>query len=284
MSAKLIKRIAFTVVGLVVGIILWTAFTVNINQGHEGVVFSRNHGVEKQTLSQGFHFVNPIKRITEYPVSTETITQKLKLSTKDGKPLTVEITYDYKNDATKLPYIYNKFKGQSPEVIEGNWLKSRLKKSANSVTSQHTILDVFQKTDTISLGIEQKFQKNVGKEGFIVESVTFGTPQPDPQTQKAIQMVVNAQQGVEQLRIESVKAELQAKKDKIEADGHAQAQIAQAKGQAESTLLQARAQAEANREINASLTDNVLKKMELDARMKNGWVTIQGGTPLVQTK
>jgi regulator of protease activity HflC (stomatin/prohibitin superfamily) len=248
------------------------------------VVFSRSTGVEKETLNQGLHFVNPMKRITEYPVSTETVKTKLKLATKDGKPLTVEITYDYKNDANRLPYIYNKFKGQEPEVIEEGWLQSRLKKSANSVTSKRTILEVFQQTEAISLEVEKAFHENVNKEGFIVESVTFGTPEPDANTASAIQNVVDAQQQVEALKIEKQKAELQADKDKIEAEGRAQAQIEEAKGQAESTRLKAKAQADANKELNASLTDNVLKKMELDARAEHGWVTIQGGTPLVETK
>lgn len=268
-----IKGIIIGAVAFIAIVIGYFAFTVNINQGHEGVVFSRSNGVEEQTLPQGLHFVNPMKRITEYPVSTETVKTKLKLATKDGKPLTVEITYDYKNEANKLPYIYNKFKGQEPEVIEEGWLQSRLKKSANSVTSKHTILEVFQQTEAISLDVEKAFHKNVGKDGFIIESVTFGTPEPDANTANAIQAVVNAQQQVEQLRIEKQKAQLQAEKDLIQAQGVANAEVEKAKGIAESNKL-----------LQQSITPELIKLKEAEARLKHGWVEVQTGQAIVENK
>ncbi|WP_330729640.1 prohibitin family protein [Bacillus subtilis] len=282
---KYIKRGAFTVGGVTVALVLWFNFTETINQGHAGVVYSRSHGVEDKTLGQGLHFVNPIKRITEYPVSTEVVNyNKLSLATKDGKPLTVDITIEYLNNVEKLPYIYNKFKGQKPEAIEESWLKSRLKESALEVTSKYTILEVFQNREVIRTDILKQFQKDVKKHGFVIENVVFGTPHPDEKTQKAIQNVVDAQQAVEKLKVDKQKAQLEAERQKIEAQGKADAEIEKAKGEAESTKVKAQAEADANKLLNDSLTDKVLKKEELDARMKHGWVEIQGGTPLIETQ
>jgi prohibitin 1 len=280
--SRLIKRGVFTAVGTVVGLTLWAVFTVNIPQGHEGVVFNKQHGVEKQTLSQGTKFINPLERITAYPVSTETVKQTLKVSTKDGKPLKVEVTYDYHNESAKLPHIYDKFKGQEAKLIEQGWLQSRLKKSANSVTSQHTVLDVFQKTDAISLDIEKAFQDNVDKDGFIIESVTFGTPEPDENTQLAIQAVVNAQQDVEKLKIDKQKKELEAQQKKIEAEGEAEKKRIEAEAEAKATKIKADAEADANKTIQATITPDILKKMEMEARKSHGWVTIQGASVLAE--
>lgn len=284
MSNKLIKRSIFGGVTFVLALIIWISITTTINQGHAGVVFSKQTGVQELTLDQGFHFVNPLHKITEYPVSTETVVTELRLSTKDGKPLKVEITYDYKNDVTKLPYIFDKFKGAKPTAIESGWLDSRLKKSANGVTSKYTILDVFQHTDKISLEIEEKFQANVGSEGFIVESVAFGTPTPDENTARAIQAVVDAQQEVEKLRVEKERAELQADKDLIEATGKSNAQIEEARGSSESVRINAEGQADANRKLSASITPEILKLEELKARQKHGWITINGTSGLIVDK
>ncbi|MCS1350530.1 prohibitin family protein [Mechercharimyces sp. CAU 1602] len=252
-----------TLTGLIIG---FSAFTETINQGHAGVVYSRSDGVKETTLSQGLHFVNPIERITEYPVSTETVEyNSLPLATRDGKPLTVDMVLEYFNDVEKLPYIYDKFKGQDPEAIEQTWLKARLKDTALEVTSKYTILEVFQNREKVKTEILDKFSKDSKKHGFLIENVVFGTPTPDKETQQAIQEVVNRQQELEALKIDKQKAKEIAEKQLIEAQGIADAQIEKAKGEAE-----------ANRLIAESVTPELLEKMEKEARLKHGWVTING--------
>src|SRR5690606_4576823 len=161
---KAIKRGVITVAVLLVGIVGWFRFTEAIQQGHVGVGYWRSTGVEQTTLPPGLHFVNPMTRITQHPVSTETVNYEgLSLATKDGKPLSVDITYDYFNDVEKTPYIYDKFKGQRPEAIEDSWLRARLRDSALEVTSKYTVLEVFQNREIISKELEEQFQKDVEK-------------------------------------------------------------------------------------------------------------------------
>lgn len=251
---------------LTVALVLWFSFTETINQGHAGVVYSRQDGVQEQTLGQGLRFVSPMWRITEYPVSTETVEyEDVALSTRDGKPLSVTLNFDYLNDVEKLPYIYNKFKGQSPEAIEDTWLKARLREASLAVTSNYTILDIFQNTENIRLEIEERFKEDVGEHGFIVENVVFGVPTPDEETQASIQAVVNKQQELEALKIEQQKAEVEAETKLIEAEGQAQADIEKARGEAE-----------ANRLVSESITDEILKRMEMEARQEHGWIEING--------
>lgn len=271
---KAIKRGVITVAVLLVGIVGWFSFTETIQQGHVGVVYSRSTGVEQTTLPQGLHFVNPMKRITQYPVSTETVNYEgLSLATKDGKPLSVDITYDYFNDVEKTPYIYDKFKGQRPEAIEDSWLRARLRDSALEVTSKYTVLEVFQNREIISKELEEQFQKDVEKHGFVVENVVFGTPQADDATAQAIQAVVDKQQELEALKIEQQKAEVEAKTKEIEAQGKANAEIEEAKGTAE-----------ANRLIQQSITPELLQRMEMEARIKHGWVEINGAGGVIVDK
>jgi prohibitin 1 len=240
--------------GLVIGGILGAMSIEVISQGHAGVVFDRTHGVEDKTLSQGWHLISPFKRVTEYPVSTETVkVGKFNVQTKDGKPLTISLSYDYSNELEKLPYIYNKFKGQDPETIEDGWLQTRIKKAALNVFSRYSVLEVFQNQGKINAEIEQEFRKIVEEHGFIVDSVTLGAPTPDAKTAQAIQAVVDAQQKLEQLQIEKEQAKVAAEKAKIEAEGKAQAK-----------LIQAQADAKANQIINASLTDKLIELKRIE--------------------
>jgi regulator of protease activity HflC (stomatin/prohibitin superfamily) len=240
--------------GLAIGGILGAMSIEVISQGHAGVVFDRTHGVEDKTLSQGWHLISPFKRVTEYPVSTETVkVGKFNVQTKDGKPLTISLSYDYSNELEKLPYIYNKFKGQDPETIEDGWLQTRIKKAALNVFSRYSVLEVFQNQGKINAEIEQEFRKIVEEHGFIVDSVTLGAPTPDAKTAQAIQAVVDAQQKLEQLQIEKEQAKVAAEKAKIEAEGKAQAK-----------LIQAQADAKANQIINASLTDKLIELKRIE--------------------
>ena len=240
--------------GLVIGGILGAMSIEVISQGHAGVVYSRSHGVEDKTLGQGWHLVSPFKRVTEYPVSTETVKVKaFNVQTKDGKPLTISLSYDYSNELEKLPYIYNKFKGQNPETIQEGWLQTRIKKAALNVFSRYSVLEVFQNQGKINSEIEQEFRKAVEEHGFLVDSVTLGAPTPDAKTAQAIQAVVDAQQKLEQLQIEKEQAKVAAEKAKIEAEGKAQAK-----------LIQAQADAKANQIINASLTDKLIELKRIE--------------------
>ena len=46
-------------------------------------------------------------------------------------------------------------------------------------------------------------------------------------------------------------------------------------------LIEANAEAEANRVIAASITDELIKMKEAEARMEHGWITVQGAGTVV---
>lgn len=263
MNTKKIVGAAVLGFSLLTGGIL-TAMSVKvIDQGHAGVVYNRSTGIEKETIGQGWHLVSPFKRVTAYPISTETVkVDKFSVQTKDGKPLTVSLSYDYMNDAEKLPKIYNKFKGQSPDVIENGWLQTRLKKATLNVFSNYSVLEVFQHQGEINGAIEKEFRKMVDSTGFLVDSVTLEAPKPDANTAKAIQGVVDAQQNLEKAEIEKKQATINAEK----------------------TIEEARGKAESNKILKESLTPEIveMKKIEKwDGKLPQ--VTGEAN-PLVQVK
>ncbi|MEH6848137.1 prohibitin family protein [Bacillus thuringiensis] len=245
-SKKLGAIVTTGVIGLViVGSLMCST---RISQGHAGVVYSWNGGIKGEVLEQGRKWVSPFNRVTEYPVATSTVEYKdLAIATKDGKPLTMNIAYDYHNDIDKLPYIFNKFKGANPDTIEDTWLKSRLKESALSVTSKYTILEVFQNRENIRTEIKKRFEEDVKKHGFSVENITLGTPKADGQTEQALQKVIDRQQELEALEIEKKQAVVKA-----------ETKVEEAKGEAESKHIKAEAEAKANETVKQSLSPEIV--------------------------
>jgi prohibitin 1 len=224
--------------GIIVGaIILLSAvitplFITTIEAGHAGVVYNRNGGLEDQTLGQGWHVVSPFKRITEYPIATETVEYKdVKVGTSDGKPIVTTFSYNYHIDLEHLPNIFNKFRGQKADIIEEAFLRQRLTEVAKNVTTKYSVLEVLgEKSQEISLAIQKSFSDDVKDTGFIIESVTFQPPAPDENTAKAIQAKVDAQQKLEQEKVELEKSKVIADRQRIEAQGVADKARIEAEG------------------------------------------------------
>lgn len=66
--------------GLVIGLVVVVAvvgggFTVKsfkkVDTGKVGVVYSMKGGVKDETLSQGYHFINPLLKVKEFTIGNE---------------------------------------------------------------------------------------------------------------------------------------------------------------------------------------------------------------------
>jgi regulator of protease activity HflC (stomatin/prohibitin superfamily) len=260
-------------VALVFGFIITSMFITTIGAGHAGVVYNRNGGLEKETLGQGWHFVSPFKRVTEYPIATETVTyDDVTIGTRDGKPIQTTFSYNYHIELTKLTEIFNKFRGAKSDVIEKGFLKSRLTEMAKEVTTKYTVLEILgEKSSEVSMNIQEKFAEDAKEIGFIIEAVTFTPPVPDKQTQAAIQAKVDAQQKLEQEKVELEKAKVIADKQRVEAQGNA-----------DKALIEAEGRAKANKLLQQSITPELIeyeKAKKWDGKLP----TVSGGnTPMIQ--
>lgn len=271
MSAKFKMGGAIFGVTIILIIIALAMSITVIPQGHAGVVYKRDSGVQDTTLNQGWRLVSPMDRVTAYPVSTETVSvTAFNVQTKDGKPLVIEMQYDYSNQLEQLPYIYNKFKGQDADTIEAGWLQSRVKKASLNVFSQYSVLEVFQKQGEINAQIQESFTAMVEEHGFSVDSLTLGAPQPDENTMAAIQAVVDASQKLEQLEIEKKQAKAEAEK-----------RIETSKGEAEAIRIKSEADAIANKLLQESLSPELVEYKALE-KWDGKLPTVTGGsTPMV---
>ena len=106
--------------------------------------------------------------------------------------------------------------------------------------------------------------------GFIIADVTFGNPDLDEETQKAIDARVKAAQELEKLKLDKQIAKENAEKQKIEAEGNAVVRLTNAKSEAD-----------ANKLLQQSITDELIRMKEAEARLKHGWVTVQSGGEVI---
>ena len=93
------RKVSYIGLAILILVLLALSFT-RIEPGYAGVVYNPSGGVEGKVLGQGWHLVLPWKKVTSYPVSTETVylskddsdgdNTSFDVSTKDGKLVNVD--------------------------------------------------------------------------------------------------------------------------------------------------------------------------------------------------
>lgn len=281
-----IGGIALAVV-LVIGLICVLTCIEKVPVGYEGVVYSMAGGVQEETLSQGWHLVAPNKRVNLFTIANEQLVltkdsrdgsegdESFNVSTADDASISISFQMSYRYIPADLVSTYKKFKGMDGEKIVNSRVRTVLKSKISEVTTDYSMMDIYSGNRSkinseIAKCLNDSFKKEYGIE---VISATIVDVHPDERLQKTIEDRVTALQKKQQAQAEQETAKVEAETKKIKAQADADAMI-----------IAAQAEADAYRIKSAEITDALLKKWELDARAKHGWVTIQGGTPIVNAQ
>lgn len=274
---KKIKGWLIILLVLFLGAILVISCIEKIPRGYVGAVYSIRGGTSDEVLSEGWHLVSPMKKITEYSVATEQLLltqdertgsqsdESFNATCKDGV-LNVDLEMSYHFEPEDIPTVARKYKGKSGEDIANEYVKSKVRTYVNEVTSEYSILEAYMdKKSELNKELTEHLREALAPYGIVVESATIPRAEPDAAIKAAITERSKKAQEVEAAKQEQEKQKILAETKIIEAKGEADAAIAAAKGQAE-----------ANRLITESLTPELLKQMEMEARLEHGWITIQG--------
>jgi regulator of protease activity HflC (stomatin/prohibitin superfamily) len=154
-----------------------------------------------------------------------------------------------------------------------------VQRSIESITTKYNVIEVLgeKRNETYKL-IEAEIKTRLGENGIDFYSITFLDTDAGDAIETAIQNEAVAKKAVETAKQEKERLLIDSQKRIVEAEANKQkAQI-----EADTKIIQAKAEAESNQIIAQSLTENVLKKMEMDARMKHGWVTVMGSDAIVK--
>lgn len=272
---------------LVIGLICTLICVERIPVGYEGVVYSMSGGVQDETLTQGWHLVAPNKKVNLFTIANEQLVltkddrdgskgdESFNVSTADDASISISFQMSYRYIPTDLVSTYKKFKGMDGEKIVNSRVRTVLKSKISEVTTDYSMMDIYSGNrskinNEITKCLNKSFQKEYGIE---VLSASIVDVHPDERLQKTIEDRVTALQKKQQAQAEQETAKVEAETKKIKAQADADAAIIRAQGEAE-----------ANRVQSQSITDPLLRKWEIEARQKHGWITIQGGSPIVDAR
>lgn len=266
---------------LIVAVIVCGALCLErIPTGYVGVVYSMNGGVQDELLTQGFHLVAPTKHVKEFTIGNEQLVlskdtregsegdDSFLVSTADNANISISFQMSYRFKEDEVVSTYKKFRGMDGEQIVNNRVRTVLKAKISEVTTVYTMMDIYSgDRGKINDEITEFLSKELGQEfGIQVIDASIIDVHPDAQLQQTIDDRVRAMQR---------KQQAQAEQETIKVQN--ETMLLEAKAKADAMKIEAEGEAEANRIIAASITDGLLKKMEMEARMEHGWVTVNGG-------
>lgn len=249
-----------TLGGVLAGIILIGGvagtfmMTEKIPAGYVGVQYSMNGGIKDEILTQGWHIVSPMKKVTLYSVATETfvMSQDERVGSKDDESfdltcsdgvVNVDFEMQYNFDANQVTNVFTKYRGVNGETVISTNLRSKIKTIANEVLSRYTVLEAhLEKKSEVNKALTETLREELGKLGIFVESATL----PATRVSESIQNSINARtQKAQELEAEKLNQE-------------------KALLEQETAKINAETEKIKNEEISKSLTKEMLMKMAIE--------------------
>lgn len=271
---------------IVVGLLCAVGCIEKVPVGYEAVVYKMSGGVSGETLTQGWHFVSPTKKVKEFTVSNEQLIltkdsregskedESFTVATSDDAMLSISFQMSYRFKSDSIVDTYKKFKGMDGEAIVNNRVKTVLKSKVSEVTTVYSMMDIYsgnrsEINNKITEYLNSEFGDLFGIE--VIDSSIIDV-HPDEKLKQAIDNRVTAMQQKQQAQAEQETAKVQAETNLIKAQNEADMKI-----------LEAQAEAESNRLKAASITPELIAMKEAEARLKHGWVTVSGSGATVVT-
>ena len=244
---------------IVFAIVMLILCSVRVPAGYVAVQFSLNGGVKDKVLTQGWHMIPPTIRTTKYTVGIEQSyltkdergdsedNERFSASSREGKAMSIDLTFTYQYKPENVKDVFVRFKGQSGKEVRDSFIKPNIISWTKEVVARYDVADILgAKKSEVNAAVTDYVSKKFEPYGITVSNVSLINVGVDKQTRKVINNKIAAQQNAETQKIKN-----KTKVDKAKAD-------------AEAKMISAEAEAKANKLLERSLTEGVLKQQWID--------------------
>lgn len=259
--------------------------TERVHTGYVGVVYSAK-GVEQQTISQGWHFMSPLKHVSEFPITQQRVVFSNSPSDygakehadwhidapANGGTIAINLTVNYNFLPEHVVELYTKFGGMDGESLMESKIQNDIVAYVKEVTPQFSVMQIYSDDRAgVNTAITNYLNEKLTAEyGINVSSALIVDAQPDDTLMQKIRAKEQAKQDAEIAELNKKTALAQAETDKVKAQTEADVK-----------MIEAQAEADANKALSESITPELIQMKEAEARLKHGWVTVQGADTVV---
>lgn len=258
-QGKLINYLIIGGILLFVIMIASKSTFLTIDPGEKGVIFKRFGGglVKDKIYSQGFHVVAPWNTMFVYDVKINEGFEKMEVLSKNGLSITIDLSYRFAPTADKIGYLHDEIGSDYLRRI----LEPEIRSATREVIGKYLPEELYStKREAIQDEIFQATKSAIEPKYLELDAILIRTVQLPSTLKGAIE---------QKLKEEQLSFQYEFKLDRE-------------RKEAERKIIEAQAKADANRILNASLTDKILKDKGIEATLElskspNSKVVIVGG-------
>lgn len=256
---KLASAAVIVVIALIVIVSLSNSLFLTIDAGERGVLFKRfDGGLDKETVySAGFHVIAPWNTMHIYNVREQQLDEKMTVLSNNGLNITIDITVRVHPAYDKIAELHDEF-GEDYII---SLVRPEIRSSARNVFGRFGPEELYStKRDEVQTMIEKELEETLKKNSIALKAVLIRDIELPAKVKNAIEEKLEAEQ-------------LSLKYKYI---------LEQERKEAERKIIEAQAKADANRILNASLSENILKDKGIEATLElskspNSKVIVVGG-------
>jgi len=258
-QSKLIKYLIYGFIGFMVFIVLTNTTFLTIDPGEKGVLFKRfGGGIDKETVyDQGFHVIMPWNKMYIYDVRINESMEEMDVLSKNGLSISVELSFRFSAEHSKIGYLHDEIGPNYAERI----IKPEIRSATRQVIGEYFPEELYStKRQAIQDEIFDQTAIAVGRKYIIIDAILIRSVRLPDKLRAAIESKLEEEQ-------QSLQYEFRLVKERKEA---------------ERKIIEAQAKADANRILNASITDKILRDKGIEATLMlaqspNSKVIIIGG-------
>lgn len=247
------------VAAVVVIIALLALFSVKVvPAGHTGIKVTLG-SVKEETLQEGVHFKIPfISKIVLTDNRTQIATVEGSSASKDLQSVDTAIAVNFRVNGTDSAKLYKNVGTSYVETI----ITPSIQEATKSVFARYTAEELITKRSEVGISIKAELENKVKDYGILIENLNITNCDFSEEFNKAIEAKQTATQEALKAQENTVKIQEEAKQK----------------------VIQAEAEAKANKILSESITENLIKMKEAEARLEHGWVTVNGASAVVKEK
>lgn len=264
------RNVPLIIAGIVLLLVLIVFYrsSVTIEEGKAGVLYKQFGGgtvTSEPALEEGFHIIAPWNKVIKYDIRKLEQRMEMTVLSKNGLDITVEVSVLYKPDASKLGMLHKKIGSNYLNVV----VEPQVKSATREVIGKYDPEELYASKRDLIQGEIFKSSVSVMKEQYVILDNILIRNIELPQTIKtAIENKLKQEQASKEYEFKLTKQLKEAERIKIEAQG----------------------KADANRILNASLSENLLREKGIQATLElanspNSKVVVVGsgkdGLPLI---
>lgn len=184
----------------------------------------------------------------------------------------INLTVNYNFIPDRVVELYSKFNGMDGEALVESRIQNSIIAYVKEVTPQFSVMDIYsEKKPEVNNAITNYLNEKLTSEyGINVSSALVIDVELDDTLTDKIRAKEQAKQDAEIAELNKQTALAQAETDKVEAQAEADVKV-----------IEAQAEADSNRIVAESITPELIQMKEAEARLKHGWVTVQGADTVV---